>query len=777
MTLNEITVVADYCFGSNPLVLANLARVNFIHAPNGSGKTTISNALSCQPSDPNLRSTWRVAATDTTIRVFNEAYRMRVLNEYVDGIFTIGSASNEVNLKIDNLVQQRSDRRTNRQAWQSEIGSDDVQVGPSGLLGDIRTERLQASLAIFENHKAVPEAVRDIVFKGFRGNKDKFFEEANTRYGPDVVVAKDVTWETLGARTASLTGDLSRKALITSMSVRWLLSVEQIERLKMDDIMGGNGELSALIQHLANGDWVSQGRQHLDSTAGKCPFCQQDLPEDFGAKLSAHFASGYDEALEFAAKVMTDVGSRSEILGFELAKVETAVETDAAIDGQQLNDAVDAIRTATELVLSKVRDKHRHPTARIDVDDIAPLIAHLNGLIESTNADIARHNKLIDDSTAELAKLIADGWALFLTEAASSSHLKRYQGVSSKKGKEIDELRSKIARTIRADEESGREVDALRSQISNTVTVAARINALLEALGFHRFHLGIADSVAGGYRIVRDDGSPAFASLSEGEKSFVCFAYFMESLTGTAESGGTVEPVIAVIDDPISSLDSDTLFIVAAYIRDIAKKVIDGDTNIDQLIVLTHNTQFHHEAAYATGKAKTSDRRHYRLLKGLNNLTSVRDDGTQSKIRGSYELLWQSVVDVAGGDEESALAQVGVFNVVRRIIEGYFKTVGSTQAHERQQARSVADERLMSMFVTWANSGSHTIIDDFAQSHYIGGAKQFLQLLQRFFDQQGHTAHFEMMVSACGGETLLEPGSAFDRNRLIDTAKIESLSS
>lgn len=217
--------------------------------------------------------------------------------------------------------------------------------------------------------------------------------------------------------------------------------------------------------------------------------------------------------------------------------------------------------------------------------------------------------------------------------------------------------------------------------------------------------------------------------------------------------------VASVARSRSGNLDSGTLFIVAAYIRDIAKKVIDGQTNIDQLIVLTHNTQFHHEAAYTTETAKVADRHHYRLRKGLDKLTKVQDDGARSKIRGSYELLWQSVVDIAGGDEDSPIAQVGVFNIVRRIIEGYFKTVGSTHPHERQQPLSVADELLMSMFLTWANSGSHTIIDDFAQSHYIGGAKEFLQLLQMFFERQGHGVHFDMMIRACGGNSLLEPGS------------------
>ncbi|MFB0834961.1 AAA family ATPase [Arthrobacter halodurans] len=764
MSLTEIRVTAEYCFGSNPMVLASLAKVNFMHAPNGSGKTTISNALSRQPRDQDARLHWPVAATATSIRVFNEAYRSTVLNEHVNGIFTIGSESGDVNSRITLLDQERVVRRTERNGWIKDIGSDDALLDPSGLLGEIETERLAASHAVFERHKDVPEAVRETVFKGFRRSREKFFKEAQSRYKPELVAEKDLTWDTLEARNSSLTGELYRRSPLHGTSVNFLISKEQIAQLRMDDVTTGAGDLAALIQHLGNGDWVSQGRQHLQNTNNKCPFCQEDLPEGFGARLTAYFAAGYDAALSLATSITTQVEERSRTLREELASLKAAVDADSAIDAERLIDAIDAIQTAAELILSKVNDKRRHPTNRIDVVDIAPLVSHLDELIKDANADITRHNKLIDDSRAELQNLVNDGWALFLTDAGTSSHMKRYNGIHAKKLAKIEELRSNITASLQADEGAREEIEALRNSISNTADVAERINELLKALGFHRFHLAITDAVAGGYRIIRDDGSPAFESLSEGEKSFLCFAYFVESLTGSAVSGGTVEPVIAVIDDPISSLDSDTLFIVAAYIRDIAKQVIDGQTNIEQLIVLTHNTQFHHEAAYATDTGKTGDRRHYRLRKGLDKITSVQDDGRRSKIRGSYELLWQSVVDIADGDEDSPIAQVGVFNIVRRIIEGYFKTVGSTQSHERQQPLSVADERLMSMFITWANSGSHTIIDDFAQSHYIGDAKDFLQLLQLFFEQQGHSAHFDMMVRACGGESLLQTGSVFARD-------------
>lgn len=765
MVLSEIRVTAEYCFGESPMVLDNLAKVNFVHAPNGSGKTTISNALSRQPIDPDLRSSWQIATTKKSIRVFNEAYRSTVLNEHVNGIFTIGSESSNANAEIAALEQESAVRRNNRDQWEAEIGSADDRHEFSGLLGHIEAERLVARDLVFEGHKGVPEALRETVFKGFRGNKEKFFNEACSRDKPELPVEATLTWDSLEARNASLTGEQHRRNPLSKVSVPFLLSEEEIVSLGLNESTRGTGELATLIQRLENGDWVSQGREHLKNTDEKCPFCQQNLPDEFESELNAYFSAGYDKALAVATRITAQVEFRSNTLRVELTALKAGIEADSAIDAQRFADSIDAIQIATELALSKVGEKRRHPTKPIDVDGSASTISQLNQLIADTNADIAQHNKLIDDSKVELQKLIDDGWGLYLTSIEVSKQMKKYWGITTKDRAKIAELQSKVVASLQADKEGANEISTLRHSISNTSAVAESINELLKALGFHRFHLDVTDAVVGGYRIIRDDGSPAFDSLSEGEKSFLCFAYFVESLSGSTVSGGTLEPVIAVIDDPISSLDSDTLFIVAAYIRDIAKQVIEKQTNIEQLVVLTHNTQFHHEAAYATGSAKAGDRRHYRLRKGFNKITSVQDDGPQSKIRGSYELLWQSIVDIAGGEEDTPIAQVGVFNIVRRIIEGYFKTVGATQNLDRQRPLSVASKRMMSMFEIWANSGSHTIIDDFAQSHHIGGSTEFLQLLQLFFDQRGHGAHFDMMVRACGGTSLLQSGSVFDRDR------------
>jgi len=761
MTLQKISVSADYCFGDNPIQFSELAKVNFVYAPNGSGKTTISNALARQPTDAKERLEWPIAETDILIRVFNESYRTSMLTEHVDGIFTIGEESNQANEKIAALEKRRKERRQERDQWIREIGSEEAGIDSNGLKPAILKEKNLAKNSIFELHRTVPEALRATIFRGFRNDKEKFFIETCRRQSTPMEISEDLDWNHLEERRSALSGDLSERGILPVPTVETMLSCDEVDLLRRDESFGAEGDFANFIQHMGISDWVNEGREHIADESSCCPFCQQSLPGGFITTLSGFFAGGYDEALEKARHLSEKVASRIKQVDEYLTTLEIALQRDTLIDAKTFSDAVDALRVGTELVGAQVAEKLRHPASPVEVEDVDSLLTKLKELVIAENALIQKHNLLVKNSSSELPRLTDDGWALFLKTPDVSNALRRYIGQRDRKQAQIDDLSTKIQVSDQDESEDIDVIGNLKDSISNTTAVADRINQLLRALGFTRFSLSPAGGVAGGYRILRSDGSLAFESLSEGERSFLCFAYYLESLSGSLIRGGAAEPVIAVIDDLISSLDSDTLFIVAAYIRELAKKVIEGESNVVQLIVLTHNTQFHHEAAYTVNDAKGGDRSHYRMHKGFDGLTTLKYDGSRSMIRGSYDMLWQAVVDTAGHEDESSTSQVGVFNIARRIVEGYFKTVGLPRDIERDKKLTVLEERLVSMFHIWASSGSHTIIDGFAQSHDIGGTRRFLQLLQFFFDQQGHSAHFDMMIRASGGSELLKKDSIF----------------
>lgn len=567
MTINRIEVDAPYCFGKDPLVLDDLGLVNFIFAPNGSGKTTISRKLAKQPEDVEERKQWSTAKTSLAIRVFNDKYKQSLMQEHISGIFTMGKESQEVNKEIERLQGKIKEEKEKQEKWRAEIG-DKESPAPDSLEGKIQEKQREAAKSVFDRHKKIAsESVIQVVFGGYRNNKKKMLDKA---------------------------------------------------------------------------------------------------------------------------------------------------------------------------------------------------IGDINRLVSDENHKIAEHNQLVDHTAEATREVIDDGWSLFLDDSMVCDTLSRFKDNQIAVARRQKEVVRKIEGSKNTKTELKTELDKCRSTVSNTAEVAERINNLLHASGFDRFHLAVVeDDIAGGYQIKRDDDEIAIQTLSEWEKSFICFAYYWESLEGSLDSEKSPEEVIAVIDDPISSLDSDALFIVSHYIRKAASDVVSGRGNIKQLIVLTHNVQFHHEASYCSGKQKVKKRHYYRLQKSTAGITECKDDRNTSQIRNTYQMLWDAVVETARAENESDVLRISITNIVRRIVEGYFSFLGEKGSVLEQQDLSVADQRIMRTFEIWSNAGSHTIADDIDQTMDIGSAKQFLKLFQQYFQKRGHARHFDAMIKKSGGEDLLEGSGLF----------------
>jgi wobble nucleotide-excising tRNase len=83
----------------------------------------------------------------------------------------------------------------------------------------------------------------------------------------------------------------------------------------------------------------------------------------------------------------------------------------------------------------------------------------------------------------------------------------------------------------------------------------------------------------------RDDLDCAFSSLSEGEKNFIALAYFIYSINDVQNE--LSDDGIVVIDDPVSSLDKQSIFQIFSIIVNEIKK-----HNTRQYFILTHNLDF-----------------------------------------------------------------------------------------------------------------------------------------------------------------------------------------
>jgi len=98
--------------------------------------------------------------------------------------------------------------------------------------------------------------------------------------------------------------------------------------------------------------------------------------------------------------------------------------------------------------------------------------------------------------------------------------------------------------------------------------------------------------------------------------------------------------------------------------------------NIKQIILLTHNVYFHKEVSYMDRGAE-SDKLNYWILRKNGNISSIEPYDKKNPIKSSYQLLWKEL------QSKSVASTITIQNIMRRILENYFKVLGSYKDEEK----------------------------------------------------------------------------------------------
>lgn len=138
-------------------------------------------------------------------------------------------------------------------------------------------------------------------------------------------------------------------------------------------------------------------------------------------------------------------------------------------------------------------------------------------------------------------------------------------------------------------------ISSFRKNVVNTSATVEGINTILADTGFQRFYSLEKENTPNVYEVIRTNNGLVAENLSEGERNFIAFLYFHQLVLGSPEADAVVKDKIVVIDNPVSSMYSSTLFVVGTLLRDmIAICNPDYTTkehskdHIKQIFILTH---------------------------------------------------------------------------------------------------------------------------------------------------------------------------------------------
>jgi wobble nucleotide-excising tRNase len=190
-----------------------------------------------------------------------------------------------------------------------------------------------------------------------------------------------------------------------------------------------------------------------------------------------------------------------------------------------------------------------------------------------------------------------------------------------------------------------------------------------------------------------------------------------------------------VIDDPVSSLDSDVLFIVSSLIKELFAEVRKKDSHLKQIFVLTHNVHFHKEITY-------DQRRKADASLGVETFWIVRKPGDYSSvefhasnpIRTSYQLLGAEL-------KKKAVPALTLQNTMRRILENYFKILGGVDTYDLVGKFEGLEKVQCQSLISWVNDGSHYAPDELFVAIGDGMAASYMRIFFKIFKAANHDAH------------------------------------
>jgi len=740
--ITSLSLAKHATFGLDPVALSGLTKTNFIFGDNGSGKTTISRLIA-NPSNSDFfacKINW-----DAKKPLREDAYNKDFVEQNfrqdkeLPGVFTLGRETIKTKIRICELEEEIKGLDNKIGRLRGTVEGSDGEGGKRRDLGDL-DEKFKD---LCWKEKMRFDEDFGYAFKGLRNSSKKFFDHVLSQHKSNT------------AQVASLEQMKERaETLFDDQQIQW----EVIDRFSASALLGYEGRpilaksisgrddtsIASLVKILGNSDWVRGGLEFHKTLGNTCPFCQQPTPEDLQRELEEFFDDSYMQALKEIESIIEGYQAAWTALESHLKRLlERELPT---LDGDSFVAGCHELTAAANKNLEILRAKGREPSRSQSLTTLQGQLDLLNGMVTEANKKAAAHNQLMANLDKERKTLTSQVWKHIIAVELSPA-LSYYLEKQERMKKAISCIEEQLNELEGRKQNVRLELQRLERSGTSVVPTIDAMNKMLSTFGFSGFSFRQGNT-GSSYKIVREDGKDAKATLSEGEMTFVTFLYFIHSIAGSPSSTDLSVERIVVFDDPVSSLDSGVLFVVSSLIRDIIAKVEMGEGNIKQVFVLTHNIYFHKEVTFSAKGRKGLNMKNatYWILGKPKGNSQIRKY-EKNPIRTSYELLWLSAREPHANPHT-------IQNTYRRILENYFMVLGGYNQDEvinkfRGQERSVC-----AALFSWINAGSHDSGEDLYTAIDEHAISLFADVFERIFTAMDHKNHYEMMMNgAAGGST------------------------
>lgn len=576
-----------------PATLPNFARYNLVYGWNGAGKTSLSNIFRlCQiKSTPDgevelsidgqtVSGTEFSSHTFPNIRVFNRDFVDRNVFEdpshELPPVFVLGEDSQSKQLELDKLLAE--------------------QTALADGLSMFSASEKESTIALSKFCTDQARSIRNLLSRDSRYTTyeaPRFKEALKSLSVMELRPALLTLEERQRLESTSNSFNLEKVIVPKFPSLDLVDLSSRVKTVIAKDVIGKS--LKPLVENFQIAGWVQQGLI-LHKGARNCYFCESALDSVRIEALQDHFNNELRELQDEIEELTSHVEDAIKSLHYwnppQKGLLYQHLQNEYSGYVTEVIDHLALMLEYLERLCKGLTAKKAAPFKPLDAEKVcvssSPVLGHkcassdnvsLNAQLEAALKDAAsvekirviikKHNNLTENFALEQrASRVALEKDEVLRAFDEWEKLQEAVSVLAQSQKEIREKLDNYAQPI----------TELKRSILHHMKPAEELSRDMTAyLGRSELTFEVRDT---GY-LIRRGGEPAM-HLSDGERTAIAFMYFLKSLTDTSfdRKNGVV-----VIDDPVSSLDANSLYSAFAFMK-------ERTVGAGQLIVLTHNFAF-----------------------------------------------------------------------------------------------------------------------------------------------------------------------------------------
>lgn len=687
--------IAKGCFGDTPVAMNDLLenRVNLVYARNGGGKSSLARAFEeyhLHKEDPRNEFILsfigpRVLPNgiEDNIHVFNDAYidsKVKGKTDGLDSIVMLGEVA-----EVDALIEEANSRidaeRIPMEAAQAEIAKltdknncDSVVYILEHILDSLKQDGAYADRGKKIANRGTKltvnaNTIAEINELGKKPNSyieegllSKPLEEIRQYLKDQIAILSasrgnvPTNWRetlpTLAFDPAAANKVLGEFALSPNLSER---ENKILEMLKQPAFSRYLSESKSTI--------IQNGLEY-------CPLCHHEITSEDRESLKDRLtrmlneeAKKHSSDIEACIRTTATIGINFPVFPGDLYK-EDLKDLSSAI-----KDMNSYLEKAQKVLSNKLSNLYAASTDHpLDKTKYESLVTELQDAFTKVQDDATAYDQLINAGKATETKLnnINKYIAFKEIEVDLASYTQR--SADLQKHKEEEQKRLDAIRPIRE------EIRTLEAKKDNIQLAEDYINDSLYQIFMDpdrlKFVSGTNSLGQKIYKLINRDGNNiVIKNSSSGEKNILALIYYFASIgKGKSDADKYSDPMLLVIDDPVSSFDDGNKAGVYSYLNSEISNVLDGNPD-SKVIILSHDWQTIKGVRSLADKYihidKESGEVGYLILSRKTLRKSYKGDMDE------YQKLLSNVFDFASNLNENDDEALTIGNQMRRVFEKY----------------------------------------------------------------------------------------------------------